>query len=66
MGPWLLTSGIVGSNPADGMDVCLMVSLRVVQLAPVRRADHSRVSVFDIETSGLITRVYLRLISKRQ
>jgi hypothetical protein len=30
VGPWPLIVGIVGSDPADAMDVCLLVSLRVV------------------------------------
>jgi len=32
-------AGIVGSNPAGGMDVCLLCTLHVVR--SLRRADHS-------------------------
>jgi len=32
---------IVGSNPAGGMDVCLLRVLCVVRYRPLRRADHS-------------------------
>jgi hypothetical protein len=34
-------SGIAGSNPAGGMDVCLVWLLCVVRLRSLRRADHS-------------------------
>jgi hypothetical protein len=34
-------AGIVGSNPAGGMDVCLLWVLCVVRWRSLRRADHS-------------------------
>ena len=34
-------AGVGGSNPAGGMDVCLLCSLCVVRLRSLRRADHS-------------------------
>ena len=34
-------AGIVGSNPAGGMDVCHLGVLCVVRLRSLRRADHS-------------------------
>ena len=34
-------AGIVGSNPAGGMDVCLLWLLCVVSYGSLRRADHS-------------------------
>jgi len=37
-GRWL--AGMVGSNPAGGMDVCLLLVLCVVRYRSLRRADH--------------------------
>jgi hypothetical protein len=34
-------AGIVGSNPAGGLDVCLSCVLCVVRYRSLRRADHS-------------------------
>jgi len=34
-------AGIVGSNAAGGMDVCLLLVLSVVRYMSLRRADHS-------------------------
>ena len=34
-------AGIVGSNAAGGMDVCLLLVLSVVRYRSLRRADHS-------------------------
>jgi hypothetical protein len=33
-------AGIVGSNPTEGMDVCLRLFCICVQVAVLRRADH--------------------------
>jgi hypothetical protein len=38
-GRWM--AGIVGSNAARGMDVCLLLVLSVVRYRSLRRADHS-------------------------
>jgi len=41
-----LIAGIAGSNPAGGMDVCLLWVLCVVREISLRRADHLSRGVF--------------------
>jgi hypothetical protein len=42
-------AGILGSNPAGGMDVCLFIVLCVVRYRSLRRADHP--------SGGIVSRV---------
>ena len=36
-----LIAGIAGSNLSEGMDVCLLLLLSIVQTRPLRRTGHS-------------------------